>query len=78
MFGTWAEVNNNGAPDHSPGTVQRSKAYPRKQSNRDDRLGGPKMASALIFVIFYGLLPLLVTIATYAIIKKSYSGDKEQ
>jgi len=36
------------------------------------------MASALIFVIFYGLLPLLVTIATYAIIKKSYSGDKEQ
>ena len=32
------------------------------------------MMPALLFVLYYGLLPLLVTAAAYWVIKKSYSG----
>jgi hypothetical protein len=34
--------------------------------------------SALIVVLFYGLLPLLTTMASYVIFVRSYSRSREQ
>ncbi len=36
------------------------------------------MASALILVLYYGLVPLAATVVAYVVIKKSYSGDGER
>lgn len=34
------------------------------------------MASALVFILFYGLTPLVVTVIAYQILSRGYSGGE--
>ncbi len=36
------------------------------------------MISALMVVLYYGLVPLAATVVAYVVIKRSYSGGRER
>jgi hypothetical protein len=38
----------------------------------------PEITGALIFVLFYGFVPIATSIVAYFVIKRSYSGRSEQ